>query len=364
MNTPDKQLVEEKAQLKSSEGGVPRETDTEIDLEERFPETEKLLDACVVQPSSDNSVMVAFDTNALLLPYKFSKDDLSALRELFRKFADENRLFVPARCIREFINLRDRKLADLVQALNNKKSQLIAADGNLSPLIKDVEGYQELEKAASEMNNARNAYLKVYEKIIDRIRQWRGNDPVTSVYREVFSNSRIVEHGCSKEEVEKEWQERLINKIPPGYKDKGKVDQGVGDFIIWKTLLRLGRDKNRDLVFVTGEAKADWFVRAGEPIYPRPELIDEYRRSSSGRNIRLSTLHELLREMKVPDSVVEEVQRVEQEANTAIRAASEISQDATPMGWFVPCDQPARQPPRPLFVDQSWVPSPLPEKKD
>ena len=131
------------------------------------------------------------------------------------------------------------------------------------------------------------------------------------------------------------------------------------------SLLRLGRDNKKDLIFVTGEEKADWFVRAGaEPIYPRPELIDEYRRSSGGRNIRLSTLHELLREMEVSDAVVEEVQRVEQEANTAIRDASGISQDATPMGWFVPCDQPARQPPRPLFVDQSWVPSPLPEKKD
>jgi hypothetical protein len=236
-------------------------------------------------------------------------------------------------------------------------------------LIKDVEGYQELEKAASEMNNARNAYLKAYEKIVDRIRQWRGNDPVTSIYSEIFSESRVVEHDCSQEEIKRDWQKRCLNKIPPGYKDSGKDDQGIGDFIIWMSLLRLGRENKKDLIFVTGEEKADWFVRAGaEPIYPRPELIDEYRRSSNGRNIRLSTLHELLREMKVPDSVVEEVQRVEQEANTAIRAASEISQDATQMGWFVPWEQPIRPPHRMAVFDSpspGYVPMPPPdEKKD
>ena len=347
---------------------MPRETDTEIDLEERFPETGKLLDACIVQSASDNSVMVAFDTNALLLPYNLSKDDLSALSDVFGTLGSEDRLFIPARCLREFINLRDRKLADLIGGLNNKKSKLIAAEDTLSPLFKTMEEYKELEKAASEMNSARKTYLAAYGKIVDRIRQWRGDDPVTSIYREVFSASRVVEHDLSLEDAKREWQKRLLNKIPPGYKDGGKDDQGVGDFIIWMSLLRLGRENKRDLIFVTGEEKADWFVRAGnEPIYPRPELIDEYRRSSSGRNIRLSTLHELLREMKVPNSIVEEVQRVEQEANTAIRAASEISQDATQMGWLVPWEQPIRPPHRMAAFDSpspGYVPTPPSDEKN
>jgi hypothetical protein len=131
--THEKKISEEKAQSKSADASIPQagNLDVKIDLEEIFPKIGNLFDACVVEPSSDSSVMVAFDINALLLPYKFSKDDLSAINEVFRTLAEENRLFVPARCVREFINLRDRKLAELVKALNDKKSKLIAADDKL-----------------------------------------------------------------------------------------------------------------------------------------------------------------------------------------------------------------------------------------
>ena len=126
-----------------------------------------------------------------------------------------------------------------------------------------MEEYKELEKAASEMNSARKTYLAAYGKIASIvIRQWRGDDPVTSIYREVFSASRVVEHDLSLEDAKREWQKRLLNKIPPGYKDGGKDDQGVGDFIIWMSLLRLGRENKRDLIFVTGEEKIGSYERA------------------------------------------------------------------------------------------------------
>jgi hypothetical protein len=54
-------------------------------------------------------------------------------------------------------------------------------------------------------------------------------------------------------------------------------------------------------------------------VYPRFELVEEYRSASSGRNLRLCTLHELLREMYVDTSVVAEVQKVEA-ANAAVAA--------------------------------------------
>ena len=43
--------------------------------------------------------------------------------------------------------------------------------------------------------------------------------------------------------------------MPPGYKDGRKEDEGIGDFLIWKSLLKFGEEKKLDLAFVTGEEK-------------------------------------------------------------------------------------------------------------
>jgi hypothetical protein len=130
-----------------------------------------------------------------------------------------------------------------------------------------------------------------------------------------------------------EWKTQLRDKIPPGYKDAAKEDTGIGDFLIWKALLKIGETQKTDLIFVTGEEKADWFVRSNkERIYPRPELVDEYRRKSGGRNIRLSSLHELLREMQAPEQVVDEVRSAEYANNAIIRASSEAHQPVISFG--------------------------------
>jgi hypothetical protein len=102
--------------------------------------------------------------------------------------------------------------------------------------------------------------------------------------------------------------------VPPGYKDASKDDGGIGDFLIWKTLLLLGEREKKDMVFVTGKQKPDWFNQAsGAPTFPRYELIDEFRRASAGKGFGLMTLHQLLVEMHVSDELVKDIQKAEDE---------------------------------------------------
>ena len=108
------------------------------------------------------------------------------------------------------------------------------------------------------------------------------------------------------------------NQVPPGYKDS-KDDRGIGDVVIWMSLLNLGKTTRKDLIFVTGEQKADWFVRSGNrPVYPRPELVEAYRNASGGRSLRLSSLHDVLKEMSAPETLVTDVKVAEASANSAI----------------------------------------------
>lgn len=292
-------------------------------LEDLYPEAAKLFSASVAPPADQPDAIVVFDTNALLLPYQLGTSDLTALSKVLHELAAAERLFVPARVAREFIKNRDRKLAEMIKALKDRSSRFQLPDRKLSPLLDGMDGYEEVASAAETIDNSWKIYKKAQEKIISQMQDWRGDDPVSAVYDAVLGNGRIVEVNGEREALSDEWALRRANKTPPGYKDAGKDDTGIGDFLIWKTILQLGQNYQKHLIFITGEEKADWFVRSDNArIYPRPELIDEYRRASGGKNIRLSTLGELLEEMRAPEKVVSEVKSVELQANNAVQMAT------------------------------------------
>lgn len=285
-------------------------------LESAFPDVQMLLSPSSKLSAAGVDVIIVLDTNVLLLPYNIGTDDFSAIAQVYRSLAKERRLYVPARVIREFIKNRDSKLADLLQALNVNHSKIFMPDGKLSPLLVGMAGYQELQSAVEAIKVERKKYNQAFSTLVEGVRAWRGNDPVTEIYCEVFAEKVIVDHDDSEFDLSDEWDGRRLNKIPPGYKDGNKDDTGIGDFLIWKTLLRLGRENKKDIIFVTGEEKADWFVRSNNSrVFPRPELIDEYRRASGGKSIKLSTLNEVLEEMKVSPELVQEIKGVEEEAN-------------------------------------------------
>lgn len=84
--------------------------------------------------------------------------------------------------------------------------------------------------------------------------------------------------------VKKEGEDRYSKKIPPGYKD-AKKDAGdldkFGDLIIWKDLIAKARSEKRPIIFISDDAKEDWWwIHRGRKLGPRPELIEEFRTES------------------------------------------------------------------------------------
>ena len=180
-----------------------------------------------------------------------------------------------------------------------------------------------METAYDRLVEARSSYVKSLDPLVRKVRDWQGDDPVSKMYGELFVPDRVIEANGTKGELAAEWKERSESKRPPGYKDSKKPDGGIGDYLIWKSVLTLGEKYKKDLVFVTNDVKSDWFVRSGaEALYPRLELIDEYRVHSNGKKVRLCSLHQLLRELNADEKVVEEVRSAEVVANTAVSVTS------------------------------------------
>lgn len=84
--------------------------------------------------------------------------------------------------------------------------------------------------------------------------------------------------------IKKEGEDRYSRKIPPGYKD-AKKDAGefdkYGDLIIWKDLIEKSRAEKRPMIFISDDAKEDWWwIHRGRKLGARPELLEEFHEAT------------------------------------------------------------------------------------
>lgn len=84
--------------------------------------------------------------------------------------------------------------------------------------------------------------------------------------------------------LKKEGDDRYSKKIPPGYmdakKDGGEFDK-YGDLIIWKDMIGKAKLDNRPVIFISDDAKEDWWwIHRGRKLGPRPELVEEFQVNS------------------------------------------------------------------------------------
>jgi len=255
---------------------------------------------------------VVLDTNVLLIPYGAGASSLSEIAEIYSEIKSRNRLFVPAQVAREFVKNRPNKLAQLYQGISDRISKLTIPDGLSYPILESVEEFQNLNGLISEIEEKKKKLKESAKEVRGTIKKWGWNDPVSQAYRPVFSNDIIVSPNIDRDEVLEEMTRRYKQAIPPGYKDASKPDGGIGDFLIWKTILNLGEKNKRSVVFVSGDEKADWLHGAeGSGFLPRFELQAEFRRVSEGHDLYIIPLSRLLELRKAQESSVTEIRTEE-----------------------------------------------------
>lgn len=263
---------------------------------------------------------IVLDTNVLLLPYGAGANSVTQIVDAYKKLNKAGRLFIPSHVAREFIKNRPIKIADLYQGIADKLSRFTTPDKLSYPILEGIDEFKALNEAVGKAAELKTEIDKANSALLKKIRSWEWNDPVSQAYKSEFTSKVIVEPKYDKQKTLDELRRRYELAIPPGYKDAAKDDLGIGDFLIWKTILHLGEKNKKDLIFVSGEEKADWQHRAGGKAFlPRYELLDEYRRSSSGKALYIVPLSKLLELLKVAGDSVKEIKQEERrilEANT------------------------------------------------
>jgi len=161
----------------------------------------------------------------------------------------------------------------------------------------------------AKINELISSYQKSLDAVMNHIKNWTWNDPISSVYKSLFVSETIFDHVPDQESFKHEMDNRYSNEIPPGYQDKNKVDGGFGDLLIWYTIIEIANKKNKDIIFVSGEEKSDWFYKSeGQILYPRFELICEFKAKTSNKHFHIIKLSEMVELFGITDSVVTELE--------------------------------------------------------
>lgn len=274
-----------------------------------YPDTENIFDTTLlsIDKIKDDCIFI-LDTNALLLPYSTGSQSLSEINKVFEKLKKQNRLLIPGQVAREFANNRPEKLKEIFQQLNRKQNSIQNIGLGKYPLLEAIEDYKTAVELEREINEKLVQYRKSIGALVDQVKQWSWNDPVSLMYRKLFTKKLILDIQIDKEKIKQDLDYRYLHKIPPGFKDDGKPDDGIGDLIIWLTILEVAKTK-KNVVFVSGDEKNDWYHRSEkQALYPRFELVTEFKRHSQGKTFQIVRLSELLNILGADENTVKEIE--------------------------------------------------------
>ena len=268
---------------------------------------------------------IVLDTNALLVPYLTGSESLNEIKKVFEKLKKQNRLIVPGQVAREFANNRPERLKDIFQQLNRKQSSIQSIRIGNYPLLEGIDDYKEAIELEGKLNEQLAEYRKKIVGLIKKIKSWNWDDPVSVMYKEIFTKSTVLDIEIDENEIKKQLSYRYLHKIPPGFKDDNKPDDGIGDFLIWLTILEIAKEQ-KDVIFVSGDEKTDWYHRSEKKgLYPRFELVNEYKIASNGKSFHILRLSELLNLLGADDKIVKEIAKEERHSKSSYHTFREFA---------------------------------------
>ncbi len=269
-----------------------------------------------ISSAKDDCIFV-IDTNALLVPYHTTSQDLEYINLIFSSLIERRRLFIPGQVAREFASNRSDRIKELFQQLNRRINTIQEFPNPNHLLLNGIPEYSKMIDIEKEFNEIAKKNKKEYkvqlDRLLNRIKEWSWNDPVSELYSKLFTKDVVFDFDVTdKESIKKELHRRYTNHIPPGYKDKEKADDGIGDLLIWFTILELGRKYKKSVILVSGEEKADWVIKSeGQVLCPRYELISEFAEASSGQSFHIIKLSELFGLMEGSAKLINEIKSIE-----------------------------------------------------
>ena len=285
--------------------------------------------------------IVAIDANVLLNLYRYAPEGRDDLLTVLRQLGDQ--LWVPHQALEEFWRNRENILRDPREAGQTESKLKAVRDSNVQMLETwanrvSLPAGKEEELTALLREGLDAVVVQVREFADAQAAEWAkdtAKDSVLAALREIVDGRVGEEMDVDRKKAAiAEGLKRCEAGVPPGFKDKSKdKEEAVGDYLVWEQVLCHAAACDRDVLFVTGDLKEDWWRKeAGERRGPRIELVQELhdrcgRRLFMMRPTRLLELAGDLLNVALHEETVEDADRVE-------RLLSEASENALADGGW------------------------------
>ena len=222
------------------------------------------------------TALIVIDTNILLNLYRYSKDTRQELLNALKALKD--RIWIPYYVAKEYYSNKNNVI------FTSYDEYKILSD-SIKKSFKDIENEINQHKSTqldckteliSILEESNKKICSLLEKEKEEKKPHYESNPIEEEILSLFDNS--VGQPFSEEEfekVKKEGLKRIENKIPPGYKDKDKIENG--DYYIFYSLIKKSKEIKNDIIFVTDDVKEDWFNIINEEKHGgRYELLNEF----------------------------------------------------------------------------------------
>ena len=237
--------------------------------------------------------MIVLDANVLIDLYRYHKRTRDEFLVVLGNLKE--RLWFPHQVMKEFWDNRDNVLRDpreVDKTARELAKHAATADRDLRTWAKRVrlpgDRTEDLTDILSQAFE--EVVTKVQEIGVDDGREFAhdtNNDPLLMALEPILSG-RVGAAFDDDEQIRvvAEARRRGKERLPPGYMDAGKEGAGpIGDYVLWAQLLEESQGKHHDVLFVTSDNKEDWWRKDkdNESLGPRPELVEELKRSAGVR---------------------------------------------------------------------------------
>jgi len=290
-----------------------------------------------------NCVFV-FDTNVLLDLYRYSPETKQELFSILEKLKE--RIWIPHHVALEFHRNRLNTVAGSFEPYRKIKSVLDRAREDIlnglsqlsskHPFIKIETLRQRIDTALTDVIKDLDESAQQHPNQIKRADDDDIRERLTKLFEgrtgDAFEDTHL-------RQIVKDGEARYANKVPPGYMDQKtkEAEDKFGDLIVWKEILAFAVKQSKPIIFVTGDAKVDWWEITGSMTTgPRPELRREFQKETGQCFYMYETGNFLKRagemvdeKRPVKEATVKEIQAVHQErisVEEALRKAAWVQQ--------------------------------------
>lgn len=282
---------------------------------------------------SDGTIVL--DANTLLNFFRYTPGTRDEFLRILEELRDS--LWIPHQVGLEFHQRRIDVIHSTSQAFPKLKASIETAKNAVTKTLNEYRHHPSLNRleVATDLDDLFQSFsAKVDQQQRVHEEQGAGADHPDHIFDRISDLflDRVGE-GFTSEDYAKiceEGEDRYANKIPPGFRDAGKQNGNqYGDLIIWKEILRLGEVRECPLIFVTDDAKDDWWwIERGETQGPRVELVDEYW-AASGKRVHFYEPLQFIRyakertQLPVSEDSLEEVREVSDPRDRVLRLLRE-----------------------------------------